>query len=51
MPTATTYYDSGCVDFATAVVDPVDDETVWMIHEYADKEKSSFLAVVGRVKP
>ena len=42
------------VDYATAVVDPVDDETFWIIHEYADNDDVShedryWTAVVGHV--
>ena len=42
------------IDYATAVVDPVDDETFWIIHEYADNDDVShddryWTAVVGHV--
>lgn len=42
------------IDYATAVVDPVDDKTFWIIHEYADNDDAShddryWTAVVGHV--
>jgi hypothetical protein len=39
------------LDYATAVVDPVDDVTFWMIHEYADSASQSWKTVVGVVNP
>lgn len=39
------------LDYATAVVDPVDDVTFWMIHEYADGASQSWKTVVGVVNP
>jgi hypothetical protein len=39
------------LDYATAVVDPVDDETFWVIHEYADGTSTSWKTVVGVVDP
>lgn len=39
------------LDYATAVVDPVDDVTFWMIHEYADDTSKSWKTVVGVVNP
>jgi hypothetical protein len=42
------------IDYATAVIDPVDDETFWVIHEYADNDDVShdnryWTAVVGHI--
>ena len=39
------------LDYQTAVVDPSDDRTVWMISEYADKEANGYKTVVGKVTP
>jgi hypothetical protein len=39
------------IDYATAVVDPKDDKTFWVIHEYADGATSSWKTVVGVVDP
>lgn len=49
--TARHYVDKGVIDYATAVVDPRDDLTVWMIHEFADKAKGSYKTIVGAVRP
>jgi hypothetical protein len=50
--TATHYIDHpGGIDYGTAVVDPVDDETVWMIHEFANQARGGYKAVVGVTKP
>jgi hypothetical protein len=35
------------LDYATAVVDPVDDTTFWVSHEYADSTTSSWVTVIG----
>jgi hypothetical protein len=37
------------LDYATAVIDPVDDETFWGIHAYADGGTWKF--IVGVVSP
>jgi hypothetical protein len=37
------------LDYATAVVDPVDDQTFWLIHEYADDAPNTWKTVVGVV--
>jgi hypothetical protein len=39
------------LDYATAVVDPKDDKTFWVIHEYADGTTSSWKTVIGVVDP
>lgn len=39
------------IDLATAVVDPSDDLTVWMAHEYGDKASSAYKTIIGRVRP
>jgi hypothetical protein len=39
------------LDYVTAVVDPADDLTVWMINEYADAATVSWKTVVGRANP
>jgi hypothetical protein len=39
------------LDYATAMVDPFDDETFWFIHEYTDAATSSWRTVVGVVDP
>ena len=52
--TATHYVDKsskGGIDFGTAVVDPVDDLTAWMIHEFANKARGGYKTVAGVVKP
>ncbi len=38
-------------DFGTAVVDPSDDLTVWMAHQYGDKVSSNYKTIIGRVRP
>lgn len=37
------------LDYQTAVVDPSNDETIWVISEFADK--NGYRTVVGKVKP
>ena len=49
--TARHYVNKGVIDYATAVVDPRDDLTVWMIHEFAGKAKDGYKTVVGVVRP
>jgi hypothetical protein len=44
------YFDKGGIDYASAVVDPADDLTVWMIHEFANKTRNGYKTVVGAVK-
>ena len=39
------------IDYATAVVDPLDDTTFWIIHEYADDATKAWKTVVGVVDP
>jgi hypothetical protein len=39
------------LDYQTAVVDPADDRTVWMISEYGDAATNGYKAVVGKVTP
>ena len=48
-PTAITHAYK--LDYSTAVVDPVDDTTFWVIHEYADGAKSNWVTVIGVVDP
>jgi hypothetical protein len=48
-PTAVTHAYQ--LDYATAVVDPVDDVTFWFIHEYADAGATTWKTVVGVVDP
>jgi hypothetical protein len=43
-PTAITHAYK--LDYSTAVVDPVDDTTFWVIHEYADGAKSNWVTVI-----
>lgn len=50
--TATTPYDT--TDFGSAVVDPVDDTTVWVTHMYANPSGGNtdgYKQVVGKLKP
>jgi hypothetical protein len=55
--TAETFECEGCgkfahrVEYSTAVVDPIDDKTFWVIHEFADKDTNGWRTVVGKVKP
>ena len=49
--TATHYFDGPGIDFGTAVVDPADDLSAWMIHEFANKARGGFKTVIGVVKP
>jgi hypothetical protein len=50
--TATSYHDHPfIVQSVNADVDPTDDESIWMIHTYADVSVGDFRAVVGKVKP
>jgi len=54
--TATHYIDpqsakNGGMDYATAVVDPADDRTVWMIHKFANKAWGGYKTGAGVVKP
>jgi hypothetical protein len=49
VPTSVTHINQ--LDYATAVVDPIDDETFWLIHEYADDATKSWKTVVGVVSP
>lgn len=39
------------LDYQTAVVDPSDDLTVWMISEFGDAQTNSYRTVVGKVRP
>jgi hypothetical protein len=39
------------LDYQTAVVDPADDRTVWMISEYGDAATKAYKTVVGKVIP
>jgi hypothetical protein len=39
------------LDYQTAVVDPADDRTIWMISEYGDAATKGYKAVVGKVTP
>lgn len=39
------------LDYATAVIDPLDDLSFWFIHEYADAPTTSWRAVAGKVDP
>jgi hypothetical protein len=43
------------VDYATAVIDPADDKTFWVIHEYAHTGQSNDrkyrTTVAGKVSP
>jgi hypothetical protein len=39
------------VDYATAVVDPLDDMTVWMVHEFASKARGGYKTVGGVDSP
>ena len=49
--TATAITHAYQLDYATAVVDPVDDTTFWVIHEYADGATSGWVTVIGVVDP
>jgi hypothetical protein len=51
-PTATSYHDHPfVVQSVNADVDPMDDESIWMIHTYANLIAGHFRTVVGKVKP
>jgi hypothetical protein len=50
-PTDTHYFDAPGIDYGTSVVDPVDDSSAWMAHEFANKARGGFKTVVGVVKP
>ncbi len=58
-PTPVTYYrhswdrdtDKDWIDYGNAVVDPTDDLTFWVAHEFADMENRALKMVVGRVTP
>ena len=39
------------MDYSTAVVDPADDTTFWVIHAYASSSTTSLQLVVGKVVP
>jgi hypothetical protein len=49
VPTASTH--AYALDYATAVVAPVDDTTFWVVHEYADGATKSWVTVIGVVDP
>ena len=49
--TARHYVDKKVIDYASAVVDPRDDLTVWMIHKFADKAEDGYKTSVGAVRP
>ncbi len=49
--TARHYVDKKVIDYASAVVDPRDDRTVWMIHKFADKAEGGYKTSVGAVRP
>ena len=49
--TARHYVDKGVMDYATAVVDPRDDRTIWMIHKFADKASGGYKTAVGAIRP
>jgi hypothetical protein len=50
-PVTTSVTHAYQLDYATAVVDPVNDETFWVIHEYADGTSTGWKTVVGVVDP
>ena len=58
-PIPITYYryswnkqaDKDWIDYGNAVVDPSDDTSFWMAHEFADQETKQFKMVVGKVTP
>lgn len=37
------------LDYATAVVDPSDDTSFWLAHEYSDKDR--YTTVIGKIPP
>jgi hypothetical protein len=39
------------IDYANVVVDPADDTSFWMVHEFADSAGPSFKMVAGKVTP
>jgi hypothetical protein len=47
--TATTFFDF--LQSVNADVDPMDDESIWMIHTYTQTSAGKFQAVVGQVQP
>jgi len=42
---------SEVLDVTNAVVDPVDDKTLWLCHAYANKTQNRYWIVIARVKP